>query len=253
MQKTYQEEFVLKTCDCDFMGVWRPSAIMQTMQELAGIHSELLGCGRNALLKNNTVWVLNRCEIHIDRYPQMGERVVAETFPTVNRRWFFPRYYFFRDEQGDTLGYAATLWALLDLENRRMLPPGDVARVLPDNSDLPLPMGLPATVDTVAGEENISRRVPTYFDLDVNQHVNNTRYADWACDALGIEVMRKYCLETLLVNYDAEVRPDQTITLHTAVQDGQFRVAGYHEDKLHFELGGRLRERKESQSLKKQG
>lgn len=243
MYKTYQEEFVLRTCDCDFMGAWRPSAIMQTMQELAGIHSELLGCGRNALIEKNVVWVLSRCEIHMDRYPKIGDRITAETFPTVNRRWFFPRYYFFRDERGDSLGYAATLWVLMDLNDRRMLPPGDVALLMPDNADLPLPMGLPATVDTVNGEENVMRRVPMYFDLDVNQHVNNTRYADWACDALGVDVMRKYCLETLLVNYSAEVRPDQTIMLHTAVSENQFRVAGYHEDKMHFELGGKLRER----------
>ena len=243
MYKTYQEEFVLRSCDCDFMGTWRPSAIMQTMQEISGTHSELLGCGRNALIQHNMVWVLTRAEIHMDRYPKIGDRITAETFPTANRRWFFPRYYFFRDERGEALGYAATLWALMDINDRRMLPPGDVARVLPDNSDLPLPMGLPATVDTVNGEENVMRRVPMYFDLDVNQHVNNTRYADWACDALGVDVMRKYCLETLLVNLSAEVRPDQTIMLHTAVSENQFRVAGYHEDKMHFELGGKLRER----------
>ena len=243
MYKTYQEEFILRTCDCDFMGEWRPSAVMQTMQELAGIHSELLGCGRNALIKNNIVWVLNRCEIHMEKYPKIGDRITAETFPTANRRWFFPRYYSFRDERGDALGYAATLWALLDIENRRMLPPGDVARLLPENADLPLPMGLPATVDLVNGEENVMRRVPVYFDLDVNMHVNNTRYADWACDALGVDVMRKYCLETILVNYDAEVLPNQTIMLHTTINGNHFRVAGYHEEKMHFELGGKLRER----------
>ena len=33
MYKTYQEEIVLRSCDCDFMGTWRPSAIMQTMQD----------------------------------------------------------------------------------------------------------------------------------------------------------------------------------------------------------------------------
>lgn len=243
MYKTYQEEFILRTCDCDFTGTWRPSAIMQVMQEIAGTHSELLGCGRNTLIKNNIVWVLTRCEIHMEKYPKMGERITAETFPTANRRWFFPRYYFFRDEEGKVLGYAATLWALLDIENRRMLPPGDVAKTLPDNSDLPVPIGLPATVDTVDAEETLQWRKPTYFDLDVNQHVNNTRYADWACDALGVEVMSQYCLETLLVNYDAEVRPDQEITLHVFRNGLSYRVAGYHEDKLHFELGGKLRER----------
>ncbi|MBR5110992.1 MAG: hypothetical protein IK099_12470 [Clostridia bacterium] len=243
MYKTYQEEFLLRSCDCDFMGSWRPSAVMQTMQEIAGAHSELLGCGRSALIQQDMVWVLSRSEIHMDRYPKINDRITAETFPTATRRWFFPRYYFFRDEQGEALGYAATLWVLMNINDRRMLPPGDVARLLPENADLPLPMGLPATVDLVNGEENVLRRRPAYFDLDVNMHVNNTRYADWACDALGIEAMRKYCLETILVNFDAEVLPDQTITLHTTVNGSHFRVAGYHEEKMHFEIGGKLRER----------
>ena len=243
MYKTYQEEFLLRTCDCDFTGMWRPSAIMETMQELAGTHSELLGCGRNTLIQRNIVWVLTRCEIHMEKYPRAGDRITAETFPTANRRWFFPRYFFFRDEEGRVLGYAATLWALMDIESRHMLPPGDVARILPDNADLPVPIGLPATVELVQGEEKVLFRKPVYFDLDVNQHVNNTRYADWACDALGVDTMREYCLDTLLVNYNKEVRPDQEITLRVTLNDGNYRVAGYHEDELYFELGGRLKKR----------
>ena len=126
-----------------------------------------------------------------------------------------------------------------------MLPPGDVASILPDNSDLPLPMGLPATVDAIEGEERILRRIPSYFDLDVNQHVNNTRYADWACDALGVDLMRDYCLESMLINFNAEIMPDQPIMLHVSQNGLSYRVAGYHEDKLHFEVGGQLKKRED--------
>ena len=243
MTKIYQEEMLLRTCHCDFQGTWRPSAILECMQEAAGAHSDLLGCGRSTLIQKNTVWVSTRCEVHMEKYPRVGDRVVVETFPTANRRWFFPRYYLFKDAAGEILGRAGTLWVLLDIENRRMLPPGDVAGCIPDNSDLPLPLGLPATVEAVPGTERVISRMPVYFDLDVNQHVNNTRYADWACDALGIDVMREYCLETMLVNYDAEVRPEQEIALHVTRDGLNYRVAGYHNDKLHFELGGKLRKR----------
>lgn len=241
--KTYQETIKLRTCDCDLTGAWRPGAILTAMQEIAGEHSNRLGCGRDALLKNNIVWVLSRTEVHMRRYPQMGESITVETFPTANRRWFFPRYYWFRDERGETVGCAGTLWALLDVENRRMAPPGEVAACIPDNADLTPPLGLPATVEAVEGEERVTARVPQYFDLDVNGHVNNTRYADWACDALGVDVMRENCLETLIVNYDAEIRPDQEMTLRVSRRGDQYRVAGYHGDKMHFELGGKLRKR----------
>lgn len=244
MLKTYQEEFILRTCNCDFQGTWRPSAILETMQEAAGAHSHLLGCGRDALLKKNTVWVLTRSEVQMQAYPRILDRVIVETFPMPNRRWFFPRYYLFKNEEGKILGHAGTLWALLDINTRKMLPPGDVAALIPDNSDLIAPMGLPATVDAVDGAEKMIHRLPCYTDLDVNQHVNNTRYADWACDALGIDTMRENCLESLIINYNAEILPNQEITLHASRSGNFYRVAGYHEDKLHFELGGKLMPRK---------
>ncbi|MBR1586178.1 MAG: hypothetical protein IJ662_11600 [Clostridia bacterium] len=240
LPKTYQETMTLRTCDCDLMGAWRPSAILTAMQEAAGMHSEQLGCGRNALLENRIVWVLSRCEVRMEEYPIIGDTVTVETFPTANRRWFFPRYYWFRNGEGRLIGTAGTLWVLLNVDDRRMVAPGDVAATIPDNSDLTPPMGTPGTVEAVEGPEIILPRVPHYFDLDVNQHVNNTRYADWACDALGVEAMRENCLKTMLINYAAEVRPDQEMQLHVTRAGSAYRVAGYHEGKMHFEIGGEL-------------
>ena len=242
--KIYRDEFVLRTCNCDFQGAWRPSAILTAMQEAAGMHSELLGCGREPLLKQNAVWVLTRSEVQMDRYPVVGETICVETFPMPNRRWFFPRYYIFKTDEGEVLGKASTLWVLLDPATRKMLPPGGVTDRIPDNSDLTPPMGMPATVEAVEGEMQIFSRVPAYTDLDVNQHVNNTRYADWACDALGIECMRENCLASMQVNYHAEVLPCQEITLHALCNGEKYQVSGYREDKLHFEIGGCLAKRK---------
>ena len=240
----YAESFLLRTCDCDFQGAWRPSAILTAMQEAAGMHSELLGCGRRALLENSrTVWVLSRCEVHMERYPVIGDRVTVETFPTANRRWFFPRYYRFLNEKGEELGCGVTLWVLLNIDDRKMAPPGEVAALLPANADQPLPMGLPGTVEEADAPLQVYSRQPVYFDVDVNQHVNNTRYADWACDALGMDVMREYFLSTLVIHYDAEVRPDQEMELHLYRAGENWRLAGYHGEKMHFELGGRLMRR----------
>jgi len=245
--KTYRESYLLRTCDCDFTGFWRPSAILTAMQEVAGAHSHFLGCGRDDLLKNNIVWVVTRAEVRMQRYPQVMEHITVETFPGPLRRWFFPRYYVFRDEAGKQIGCASTLWVLLNLKERRMAAPGDVVKTIPDNSDLTPPLGLPAAVDLVDSEETVTNRMPAYFDLDVNQHVNNTRYLDWACDALGVEMMRAHCLKSFRVSYDSEVRPDQEISLRVSLRDGRCRVAGYHDGKLHFEVGAELGERTENE------
>ena len=160
--KTYDESFTLLTRDCDLKGTWRLSAVLEAMQEAAGAHSLLLGCGRDELLRKNIVWVLSRSELHINRYPRIGERITLHTFPMPNRICFFPRYYVFTDEHGELIGKAGTLWLLLDTQTRRMLPPGDIAHLIPDNRDLAIPMNLPATVGNLQGEEFITEYTPVY-------------------------------------------------------------------------------------------
>ena len=241
MMKTYDEIYTIRSRDCDLKGTWRLSAVLEAMQEAAGAHSLLLGCGREELLKKNIVWVLSRSELHMTRYPRTGEKITVHTFPMPNRICFFPRYYIFTDEHGEMVGKAGTLWLLLDTETRRMLPPGDIANLIPDNRDLTVPMNLPATVGNLQGEEFVSEYTPVYTDLDINGHVNNTRYADWLCNTLGIEIMSCSEPETVILNYNHEILPGQKLTFRKILRDNQYRLTGYTEDTAAFEIGGILR------------
>ena len=243
MMNTYDETFTLRPRDCDLNDKWRPSAILETMQDVAGTHSLLLGCGREELVKKNIVWVLSRSELHMDRYPVSGEKITVHTFPTPTRICFFPRYYIFTDAHGEMVGKAGTLWLLLDLTTRRMLPPGDVGKLIPDNKDLSVPMNLPATVGNLQGEEFVSEYRPVYTDLDVNGHVNNTRYADWLCNALGIDMMTEYEPERIILNYNHEVLPGHVVTLRRILKGNEYRLSGIVNDSTAFEIGGSLRKR----------
>ena len=241
MLKTYDVTFSLLTRDCDLNGRWRLSAILEAMQEAAGAHSLLLGCGREELLKHHTVWVLSRSELHMSRYPLAGEKITLHTFPMPTRISFFPRYYVMTDERGEMIGKAGTLWLLLDTQTRRMLPPGDVARLIPDNRDLTVPMNLPATVGNLQGEEFISEYTPVYTDIDMNGHVNNTRYADWLCNALGIEWMTENEPEQVILNYHHEILPGQKVRLRRILKDCQYRLVGTVGEDTAFEIGGIVR------------
>ena len=241
MVNTYDETFTLRPRDCDLNEKWRPSAVLETMQDAAGAHSILLGCGRDELIRKNMVWVIARCEVHMDRYPSVGEQITVHTFPTPTRICFFPRYYVFTDAHGEMIGKAGTLWLLLDIETRKMLPPGDIARLIPDNRDLTVPMNLPATVGNLQGEEFISEYMPVYTDLDVNEHVNNTRYADWLCNTLGFDLMTRNEPETVIFNYNHEILPGQSVTLRRILHDRQYRLTGFVNDSIAFEIGGVLR------------
>jgi acyl-ACP thioesterase len=122
-----------------------------------------------------------------------------------------------------------------------MLPPGDIAKLIPDNRDLTVPMNLPATVGNLQGEEFVSDYTPVYTDLDVNGHVNNTRYADWLCNSLGIEEMTRSEPETVIFNYNHEILPGQNVLLRRTMKDTRYTLSGSIDGVTAFEIGGLLR------------
>ena len=104
-------------------------------------------------------------------------------------------------------------------------------------------MNLPATVGNLQGEEFVSEYRPVYTDLDVNGHVNNTRYADWLCNTLGVDIMTEYEPEHIILNYNHEVLPGHVVTLHRILKDSEYRLCGKIGDTTAFEIGGTLRKR----------
>ena len=76
-----------------------------------------------------------------------------------------------------------------------------------------------------------SARMPAYSELDVNGHVNNARYADWLCDALGIETMQEYRVKTMRLSYAAEIRPGQEMQLRLTRDGLAYHLTGTHEGK----------------------
>lgn len=144
--KTYEESSILRTRDCDVNGEWRFSAILETLQETAGGHCERMGCGRKDLIQRNIAWVLIRSDVHVDRYPIIGERVYVETFHTPVRHRLFPRYFLIRDNQRQMIGKASTLWTLIDIRTRKTIAADWVAAKMPDNSDMKAPMSLPTNI-----------------------------------------------------------------------------------------------------------
>lgn len=241
--KTYTSQLFLRSCDCDLNGQWRPGAILLDMQEIAGAHSQAVGVGYGSLMPRGLAWVVTRAEVHMDRYPVIGETVTTETFPMPSRHWLFPRYFIFRDEKGEQIGCAGTLWALLDLKTRRMTSDESVVALIPDNHDLTAPLKLPAVIRDMEEEAEEAVFTPAYTDLDVNRHVNNTKYVDWCCNALGIETLDTLRPAVFTVNYNNEIRAGETVRTELRRAGENFTYSGFVGEEKRFSVGGTLAKR----------
>ena len=238
--KCLEKELTLRVSECDVHSRWRPGAMLIEMQEAAGEHSGTEGCGRDTLGRMGLAWVVARMDLQVLRYPGFGERVTVRTFHRPVRHRFFPRYFQILDGEGQLIAQASSLWLLMDLETRQSVPADRLPRPLTDNSDMPEIMSMPGGIAALDAPERVTSRTAVYSDLDINGHVNNTRYMDWLCDALGAGTMAEHPPERVTIHFDHEIRPEEPIELHLRQRGAEFELTGVHGDRQAFHMGGRL-------------
>lgn len=241
---SYTQPHTLLAADVDLYGRWRPGAIFVAMQETAITHADQLGCGRDPMLEKGMFWVVIRTQLAMQEYPLLGDEVRVTTWPGKTNRGFFPRYHTFTRHDGAAIGAASSLWLIVDREQRNMIQHPDLPRPMPDTSSLTPPLPFPARASALRGKQHHLDLQPQYTDIDVNQHVNNTRYIDWICNALPFEWMKDHVLDNIVVNYLKEIRPEQSLRLEVGLEEDlhQFSMVAKTGDgkQTCFESSGRL-------------
>jgi len=59
-------------------------------------------------------------------------------------------------------------------------------------------------------------------DLDLNQHVNNARYIEWALESVPLEIWRGYQLQRIEISFRAETKYGERVIVQTEQSDGTF-------------------------------
>lgn len=238
MEPVFETAFKLRAPDTDFSGAWKPGAIFTAMQELGESHSALLNVGFFALRPRGLAWVVTRTLLQIDRAPVIGNTIRAKTWPGRARHAVYPRYYLFEDEDGKTLARASSLWVLMDIGAREMVPGEKGGLPLLENTPLAPPIENPGGIAKIEGIARRAGRPVVFSDIDINRHVNNARYVDWLCDRFPFEWHEKYRLGRLLVHFVSETRPDETLETTLTTDGLSFAFNGARDGRAHFLMSG---------------
>jgi acyl-ACP thioesterase len=179
----YNETFVLPAAAGEDSELNRLLALLDEMMETAGRHAETLGVGVSTLHNKGLTWVLARLHVEVERIPGAGQAVHIATWPSGRHRLFAVREFRVSDGSGAGVLKATSAWALMNMETRR---PARLDPHLPVFSRHPERMiaddfpPLPP-LDGPGGQATY-RAVAS--DIDINDHVNNTVYLDWALRAV---------------------------------------------------------------------
>ena len=223
MNSVYTTRYFVSTLHSDCFGRCKPSALLRFAQDAAGEHCVLLGTDWDSMAKHRYFWAVIRQRMEITRLPKDGETVTVKTWPMPTTRVAYPRATEGFDDHGNSLFKIISLWVIMDMDTRAMVLPGKSGIDVPGTSfgtELKAPGGLPA----FDGSEDMHRTV-TFSDLDVNGHMNNTRYLDWICDLLPAAFHKDHPMKAVSICYMSEALEGQSLRLSHGEGD-VFKVDG---------------------------
>ncbi len=179
MKNTFGKQFYVRTSDFDCHNRLRPSSVLDFFQDVAGEHAKELGIGREEMLAQDIAWVLTKIRYESIAEPQMFEQITVVTWPHPPARLGFVRDYTILGEDGRLLVKGSSEWVLMSLSRRRLVRMENPYPLDSFCEDASFPEGF-SHLPRPIGSGECKTFTPRFADLDVNGHVNNIRYTDYA-------------------------------------------------------------------------
>lgn len=222
----YREELLLRSKDVDLHRRLRTSRLFELLQEASIRHTEQLGMGREKTLDKGILWVVGLQRAEITRMPVYDEQIVLKSWPGETMHFFFPRYYQVETAAGEVLVRASAMWMLVDSETRKLVNPESYGVVI-DGVRTGEEIRMPSAPVRLETTETRPFRVP-YSYVDLNGHMNNTRYFDLAEDCIPASLEGRE-LRLIQTEYVSEARCGAELTVRWGCRDGAYFLLGEAE------------------------
>ncbi len=216
MKPVYSEKYFISAGEANAEQELAMPVLVTKTIDIATAHANSLGIGNPDMADMHAGWVLSRLTIDVFRYPKVNETYGIETWVESWNRHYSQRAFRFTDANGETLGYARSIWMVFDTVTHQnvglthlhlpddMIPclkcPIDrqrshipILQVAADGQELPK-NALPASADPAF-------HTFRYCDLDSYRHVNTVRYVDTLLNQFPLERYDGFMLRRLELSF----------------------------------------------------
>ena len=211
MGLTYQMKMKIPFDMADMNGhIKLPDVILLSLQ-VSGMQSIELGVSDKTILEDyNLVWIITDYDIEVVRLPRFAEEITIETEALSYNRLFCYRRFTIYDEAGQELIHMMATFVLMDRDSRKVHAV-ESEIVAPYQSDFDKKLIRGPKYDSL-NEPIIKDYHVRFYDLDMNGHVNNSKYLDWIFEVMGADFLTHYIPKKINLKYVKEVRPGGVIT-----------------------------------------
>lgn len=223
----YQAVYPILWRDTDCFGHCRPSALLAYFQECALDAPLELGLTAEVLQQRyDAFWTLTRVAYTLTAPICWRDRLTLRTWHRQPKAMLVYRdFELLRD--GVKVGEATALWGLAHRSTRRLINLDGVPELCGHTGGALCRRTPLRRLQLPEGLEPAGHMTVPYSQTDLNEHLNNGRYADLVCDCLPAGVLTPDTFVSgLQLDYLQECRAGDTLTLTCGGTGGRHTVSG---------------------------
>ena len=210
--------------DLDGKRHFRAVSLEMMLLNIAGKAANERNFGAFKLIDNGGIsWVLLKFAVEMSSMPVEDEILSVSTWVGKVGSLLTTRNFEIRNQSGEIIGYAASEWALINLETRRPMNIAADNEIAACATGVTVPVTLPGRLTVPEPDQNTPRHTVkvSYSDIDFNGHTNSTQYLQWMLDAYPIEKIYESRIARLEIIYVHEVLYGETVDVyHMDQNDG---------------------------------
>jgi acyl-ACP thioesterase len=190
-------------------------AILNLIQDVGWLHGFHLG----VRLPKNRGWVFTRQKLTMSEWPPWNEEVTLRTWirPPSPDGFLYRDYEIYLKDR--KIGDCTSTFTVMDQTTRKiaMQDWSEYSTIWRQDGHL---SHKPEKILAPEPVEEVARFQVRNSDIDLNQHMNNTKYAQWILDAIPIDLLRAGIdLHAYEVNFLAECRVGDLVSLQKSKEE----------------------------------
>lgn len=205
----YTQRYFLTAGECDARGEMPMTLIAERLIEIATNHANSVGIGYADLFPD-AGWVLSRLGIEMLKTPRINDEYTISTWVETWNRAFSERCFRFEDADGNVIGWARSIWVVINFETRRpvnLMQYGTADIEAKDMECAMTPLRRLSLIDPTEIREYTFK----VMDLDFNRHVNSVRYIEHILNLWPLEHYDAYRIDKFEIAYQHECHAGETV------------------------------------------
>lgn len=233
MGNSYKKSFEITNSMLDKDDYLKYSKILDLVQRACELHADELHIGFKEMLERGYIWVVIQNEITMFKNVKNPKSIEIETFIMKNRFVEYPRENHIIHD-GEVIGVVRSIWMILDAKNFTLQTPEIYKEIEP--YDKPLIDGRIPRVDPIEFDklELKDQSKVVYSQIDHNNHLNNTYYADYFMNAFR----RNHTIKRMQIEYLKQAFLDDLLSLYCYETDKYCYLFGYKDKEKIFAIKG---------------